>query len=275
MVEHPQPSTSKLFVNAVLNGRAKKFLLDTGAYRTSVEVDEDNHFLPVLSVSESKGVSGGRTSCDLVRFDDFQVAGGPSGKLTLERCPPHTQVHNLLGIDSLSGRVVEMNFDESRLQVLEAAPANVPMSPMQRSIWGHLVLPIQIGDRKGVATFDTGAEYTVVNQDLVSERSDLFRPVVVTVDGRDRNVSAPAVDASGQVVGGTLYVIDHLKVGTMDFGRQFVVAMAFLPEMKKRLSRSMLLGANTIVGANWIFDLKRNRFGASVSRQGAAAVGGP
>jgi hypothetical protein len=259
----PTELTFRFDVTAVVNGKVKRFKLDTGSYKSSVASDEQTKALPSLKKIQAYGAAAVPMDCDEVVLDTFQAAGIGRRGLHVERCSSESLLQNILGLDMLAGQVLELNFTNATFRVVSHPPDGMPMTSMKRGPFGHMELPVRVGHEEGLAVFDTGCEMTAVDNAYVALHPEIFHPFTVEIDGKAKTVEAPATDATGKTVAGTLYVVDDLRVGSLHLKKQLVAAIPFPEKLKENTSSIMIVGSNSMVYADWIFDLKNNVWGFS------------
>jgi hypothetical protein len=252
-------STSRIFLKGIIDGKNKRFFLDTGATRSTLVEDEQTTVYPPVGQYSFAGYGMTSQSCDWIKVDSFKLSGLSYSRTPFVRCGA-TQIGNTLGMDYFHSGVMLLDFEHARFSLRGPAPKNVQMHEMRKNINLNIELPISIGTYSEWAIFHTGSGMTIVNQDLVSAQPNLFKPVTVNVDGTSKEVNSPFVDSTGENADGKLYVLDQLKIGDVNLGPQLVTAVSFSKELKQHLQSSVVLGTNAMLGANWFFDLKKNLY---------------
>jgi hypothetical protein len=251
-----------LFVRADVNGQPKRFFLDTGAYRSIVLANEQTKKYPAQGKVVLGGMAWKPKECDWVKVDSFEIAGAHFSNAPLIRCEPDQTNRDTLGVDYINKQVLSLDIENVGFVLQPKMPKNLETFPMRRGV-GHLIkIPVEIAGHKKWALFDTGCGITTVDQDFVSKHPGAFKAVTADVDGKDIQVTTTPYDSTGNTLSGTLYVTDQLKVGSITLPSLVVMAAPFQSEFKKTIHASMILGANAILFADWVLDLKNNVWAA-------------
>jgi hypothetical protein len=263
-------STARFYVRADVNGVPKKFFLDTGAARSAVTVDAETRTLKGLGPLSFGGVGLKPQKCDSVVVGDVAVAGVHQRNMPMARCGSElAAASDMLGIDAFQNRRVSFDFTRAEIS-LQATPPATGLQKMRRGAFGYIELPVTIGNDVEWAVFDTGCGMTVVDRSIVDRQPQSFKPVTTDVDGQVKPVFWSFSDSTGQNVEGQLYLAEHLNIGDFALNEQLVTVVSFSQKLKDIIHSSLVIGANTMLAANWYFDLKANLWAASADNNRAA-----
>ena len=106
-------------------------------------------------------------------------------------------------------------------------------------------MKIDLGSDTVDAIWDTGAELSVVDQDLIQKNPNLFQHLQTINNG---------VDATGHPVKLELYKFNGIQVGEKHLSGT-IMSMDFKPIQQKMGSHvKLILGTNLIRMNNWYFD---------------------
>jgi hypothetical protein len=261
----PTETSFEFFVRAMVNGQYREFQLDTGSYMSSVLSDARTESLPQIKKIKYSGFAMIPQECDQVKIAEFESAGFARKDVPVLRCRSGAR-NNILGFDLLNGQIWSIDFSGDEFSRLPSMPADKALSalPIKRGPDGHLELPIRFGNISGSAIFDTGCGITVIDSQVVAANLKLFKPFTVAVAGKIKNVDTEAIDGTGHPIKGSLYFLEGLQIGSLKLGSQLIVAFPFSEIVKNKMdSAIMIIGSNTMVAADWIFDLKNNLWTAS------------
>jgi predicted aspartyl protease len=237
------PGCATVRVDAAVDGRTYRFILDSGAARTQMRSDAWIDALPSDARHESSGVFTA-TSADVIVLPSITL-----GPLTV------TDVHaaraelgqSLLAMDVLGAAAIRVDLDRAELTIEASGTASLPWT-LDRSPRGHPFLDLRWPDATGRAVFDTGAGITVVDTSFVRAHPDLFTHAGETT----------GTDSAGTEATTDLYEMAAVTIGDRGF-TPTRVAVVDLPQMNGRMDA--ILGYPTIRQAVWVFDFPANRWG--------------
>jgi hypothetical protein len=236
----PHAGSFIFYVQGIVNGIPKTFVLDTGAANTSLANDDQSKNLQ--SVQKVNG-------CDQVITNNFQAAGVQRPGMKLLRCPRDM---NILGIDMLYHLVVSFSFTHATFASIPTLPINEIALPFRRSASRQIEVPAQIASMPSLALFDTGSEFTVIDRNFVNAHPEFFKPGPVD--------SVMVTDFTGNKNESRLFQLkEPLKIGNLEFKNQLVASFPFSQTLKNQMDNAtVILGTSTIAAADWFFDLKTN-----------------
>jgi hypothetical protein len=234
-----------LLVDGWVAGRPYRFVLDTGAGRSTVVCDGYTSTLPSHAEHTPAGAIAARSE-DLVMVTSVRLGSHVVPTLEVGR---GSQGRNLLGMDFLGSVALQVDFDRAELWLVESGTLATRW-PLQRSPWGHPFVDVHWPGVTGRACWDTGAAVTVVNRAFFAEHRDLFQPAGMST----------GIDAHGAQAPLPLYLMRTAKVGDLTLGAS-TAAVLDLPQTVGRMD--LVLGYPALSQANWTFDFPTNRWSAS------------
>jgi hypothetical protein len=254
--DEEDPDAAEVLVDGTIGGRQYRFLLDTGAARTSVALDDYTAGFSSAEKSHSSGVFA-NSSDDLITVPSIEV--GPISKkdFTVVRVKdrgPH--VSNLIGMDFLKDSRCHFRFDERRVSV-DADDDLSHGDGLQELVLdtkSHPYVAVGCGTSNAMAVWDTGAGITIVDTNFIKRVPAFFREVGEST-GRDSTgaeMETPMFIMSTTMIGGAAFA-PH-KVAGVDLSH--VNSTVEIP-------MDLILGFSTLSQANWLFDFPRKRWAIS------------
>jgi Aspartyl protease len=246
------PGCATVRVDAAVDGRTYRFVLDSGAARTGMRSDAWIDALPSDARHESSGVFA-TMSEDLIVLPSITL--GPL--IVTDVQVTRTAVgESLLGMDVLGAAAIRVDLDRAKLTI-EASGASLPWT-LDRSPRGHPFLDLRWPDATARAVFDTGAGITVVDTSFVRAHPDLFT----------RAGQTTGTDSTGAEATFDLYEMAAVTIGDRGFAPTRA-AVVDLPQVIGRMDVG--LGYPTIRQAVWLFDFPANRWGFAAAGPGPKA----
>lgn len=244
LIIEPDPDDSDsviLCVDGEFLGRSSRFILDTGAARSQVVVDEHASALMQRQSGTSTGVFGSVQSSVLV-LPELRVGAAIASDLEVDVVSPtHPCPRNLLGMDVLKFHSLELDLDQGLITLDEPEPRNERL-PLQVSAHSHPLVEVHWGDTVARAIWDTGAGMTIVSQDFWTAHTGLFTPAGTTI----------GTDANGRQQPTPTFITQRCDIG----GHQFEphrVAIVDLSQMGAT-GIDLIVGYTTIRQAHWYFN---------------------
>jgi hypothetical protein len=145
-------------VDAAVDGRTYRLVLDSGAARTGMRSDAWIDALPSNARHESSGVFAA-TSEDLIVLPSITL--GPL-IITDVQATRAAVGESLLAMDVLGAAAIRIDLDRAELTIEASGTASLPWT-LERSPHGHPFVDLRWPDATGRAIFDTGAGITVVD----------------------------------------------------------------------------------------------------------------
>ncbi len=248
-------------VDLDFDGVTRRFQLDTGADSTMVPMDETTRAYTSEGTSNSAGAAGSRITCDLIRPALLTMTSFADGFSQLnpkiKRCDFKGIINNL-GIDQFVDRVFEFQFSPAKNEILfpQVIAKRWKLYPLTRLAKGHLKVPVEIANvvstSQYFAILDTGAQLTSVDLSYVTQNPTLFKFVQDVETG---------TDVTGKPILLKIYEMSEFRIASVVFKNVQVAAFDF-GELRNYLGveTPLIVGANAIVQANWLLDLKNDQW---------------
>lgn len=243
-----EPGTASVYVDGSIDGRAYRFLLDTGAAQSSIQADDYTSMLASVGTHHSSGVFAASSSDQIVVP---RIAIGPMTQenFTLTR-EASSSTANLVGMDLLRAYRLHFLFDDNRVLVDEDGDA-YGFEPLLTDAKYHPYVQVGFGSAGANAVWDTGASLTVVDMRFIDSQPAFFAAAghSTGTDATGAQVETPMFIMSSAVIGGRIFP-PH-RVAGVDLSQ--VNAMLEIP-------MDMIVGYGTFSRANWLFDFPRKRW---------------
>ncbi|MET0765527.1 MAG: pepsin/retropepsin-like aspartic protease family protein [Blastococcus sp.] len=230
-----------------MSGTRHRFVLDSGSPTT--QIADPDALIPASVIGEdtAEGLFG-RAPVERVVLPDLNVPGLTAGRRTVARLRTGgVRSRSLLGLDVLGKHALLLDGPAATLHTTVAGGLAADL-PLERGPRGHCYLPVTLpGVRVVRALWDTGADITVVDRELMTSHPELF-----TALG-----SADGTDASGTTAVTDVARMEAYRLADVPFAGH-TVAVADLPEPME-----MILGYTTLCQAIWSMDLPSGRWAVS------------
>ena len=244
---------AQVFVDGTIDGRPYRFLLDTGAARTCVQIDAYTSTFGSAGASRSSGLFS-HTSEELITLPSIEL--GPIAKQNApvaRVAPVDSAVGNLFGMDLLKDVCCHFLFDEHWVVVdpVEEAGVATTTQALLLDRVGHPYVDVQFDDVVAHAVSDSGAGITVAGLNFITQHSGWFRRV-----GQSRGT-----DATGFTVETPTYTMAATTIGSKEFPPHTVAGVDLSPvNATVDVPMDLILGYSTLRRANWLFDFPRRRW---------------
>jgi hypothetical protein len=200
-----------VFVDGTIAGRPYRFLLDTGAARSSVLWDDYTSTFASTEQHHSSGVFANASSSeDLITVPELTVGPIIKKNLTLVRTAARAPgIRSLVGMDILKDYCCHFFFDDNRLSFLaEDDPGvNAPLLALFLDSRFHPYVQVEFQAAKANAVWDTGASITVVDMNFVKQHPVFFQEVG----------HSTGTDASGAQMETSMFIMSASRIGEHDF----------------------------------------------------------
>ena len=251
-----EPGAAEVFVDGTIEEKPYRFLLDTGAAKSSVVFDAYTSTLTTTDKHQSSGVFA-KSSNDLITLPRLEV--GPISKtnvIVTRTEEGNPEVRSLIGMDLLKEFRCHFLFDENRVVVGEYF-ALLSDQPVQDLIFDkafHPYLDVQFGAITAHAVWDTGASLTIVDTTFINNHPDLFQAAGSSTgtDSTGEQVETPMFIMAESVIGGSVFPPN--RVASVDLS--FVNATIEIP-------MDLILGYTMQSKANWLFDFPGKKWAIS------------
>lgn len=257
LIIQPDPEeahAAEIYVDGQLGKHEYRFLLDTGAGKSSVVYDDYTATFPAVDQHTSSGVfaehtedviSVPRVSIGAIAQENFQVTRAAKDQ-------PH--VRTLIGMDLLKDYCFHFLFDESRAEINPPPLTGINFQPLTIDSKFHPYLEVKFERVTAHAVWDTGASLTVVDSNFVAKHADLFTPVGASV----------GTDSTGAQVETPMYTLSAAQIGGHTFAPH-TCASVDLSQVNAMIEIPMdfILGYSTLQKARWVFDFPAKRWAIS------------
>lgn len=252
--DEDEPEAASVFVAGNLNGKPYRFLLDTGAARSTIVMNEATAALQRVGAHETSGVFKASND-DLVRVERLEIGAIVRENITISRSPAGPGTRDLIGMDILRAFCCHFQFDQDRVLMDADCPDadRYTFAPLFMDSGSHPYIDVlfENGKVQGSAVWDTGASLTVVDLNFVQQHPDIFTPAghSIGTDATGSQVETPMFMMSAASIGG--HVFPPHKAATVD-----------LAQVNARIEKPMdfILGYMTLRKANWLFDFPGKRW---------------
>lgn len=242
----------RIDVDLQFDGLSKRFQLDTGANTSMVAPDSQTSTYLSEGKVQLEGAAGQPFECDLISANTISIDALTVNKLQFKRCDLGIHSFHNLGLDLFRGQIIELDFKTNTLSLPTKIAEGWTLHPLIRLDRGHLKIDANINDMKLKVLFDTGAQLTAVDIQFVENNPELF----TLIDSQEAGH-----DITGKPIFMKFYELTKIQIGAMVFEKTTVAAFDF-GKLRNYLGENtpIILGANAIIQANWIFDLVSNQW---------------
>ena len=242
------PDCAVPFADGTVAGRPYRFLLDTGAARTTMAADEYTAALPTVGQQGSHGAFGALSET-IVTVTDVTVGPLHAPSLAVARTDlAGSGVPCLVGMDLIGRYCCHFRFGAGIVDVGPPEGGRVPAAALHTDARGHAYVDVRWPGTPGLsgyANWDSGAGITIVHEGFWLAHRELFTEAGTTVgtDASGTQLETPLVLMSGPVIGGRLFA--PCKAAVVD-----------LSAANATVERPMdlVLGYPLWSQADWLFD---------------------
>lgn len=251
---------AEVLVEGRIGGKSYRFLLDTGAARSSVKLDDYTSQFASTEQINSSGVFA-RSSDDLVSVPSLEVGPISRNRFSMARVPErHPAWANLIGMDLLKDFCCHFYFDENRVSI-DAKDDLEGTGVLQELFLDkkfHPYVEVRFGAVTAKAVWDTGSGMTIVDTTFTNRHPELFRVVG----------HSSGTDSTGAQQETPMFVMSEASIGNHSFPPQRIAAVD-LSSVNSTIEMPMdlILGYSTLRQANWWFDFPRRKW--AISRRSA------
>lgn len=247
---------AEILVDGTIDGHPYRFLLDTGAARSSVISDAYTAGFASTEQQTSPGVFA-KSIDELIVVP--QLALGPVSKsdFVLARLSTtRPDARNLIGMDFLKDACYHFLFSESRVEVdaLDASDDAYTYMDLFMGTRFHPYVTVELGGVQVAAVWDTGAGMTVVDSSFIDAHADAFEPAG----------DSQGTDSTGATMDTPMFIMAPARIGTHVFAAHKVASVDLSHvNSTTETPMTMILGYSTLSQAHWIFDFPRKRWAIS------------
>lgn len=250
-----EPEAAEVLVDADVDGRSYRLLLDTGAARTSLPWDEYTRKLAVIESDSTSGVFS-EMSQELVQVGRIELGPIRRESFTLVRIEQQGRDRRgVIGMDLLHDYCCAFDFEAAVVEVSKGGGCRHAGRPQELWLDGrhHPYLEVDYNGQTARAVWDTGAGITVVDAAFVERAPELFRATDTSV----------GTDAAGTERETPMYTMASVALGDIRFPTCRVAAVD-LSHVNASIERPMdvILGYNLLRHARWVFDFAERNWSA-------------
>lgn len=244
---------AEVFVDGEVGDHEYRFLLDTGAARSSVMFDQHTSQLESVEMTESSGLFAG-SSDDLVTVPSIEVGPISKQNFTLVRAAEHFPgARNLIGMDLLKDWCCHFHFDEQRVSVTanNELSAGFAFQELMLDTRFHPYVEVHCGTGNFKAVWDTGAGLTIVDMTVIRNQPSCFHEVGESI----------GTDSTGAEMRTPMFIVSAISIGNQVFPPHRVAGVDLeYVNSTIEVSMDMILGYSTLSKANWLFDFPHKRW---------------
>lgn len=261
MPDAEDAEAAQVFVDGTIDDRPYRFLLDTGAARTTVQVDAYTSTFGSVGTSSSSGLFA-PVHAALITVPRIELGPIVKQHVSVARASPiGSDLGNLIGMDLLQDVCCHFLFDEHRVVV---DPVEEPEVAATQALFldrvGHPYVDVQFDDGMAQAVWDSGAGITVADLNFITQHPGSFRHA-----GQSRGT-----DATGATRETPMFTMAATTIGSKVFPPHTVAGVDLAPvNATIDAPMDLILGYSTLSRANWWFDFPRRRWAVTKVLDGA------
>jgi predicted aspartyl protease len=236
----------RMTVPVTINGQGPfDFVVDTGADRTVISAELAERLGLPAAGKATLHAMGGSGTVSIVEVATLQVSNNVVRDVRAAALPMrHVGADGLLGIDSLKGQRIVMDFDANTMRIESSKTVEAPVPEdselivvTARTRLGQLVMvDADANGQKIWVVVDTGAQNSIANsrlQTLLVRRKSEMKPTSM-------------IDVLGQTTPAHYTIVDQLRIGGMAMEKAAIAFADVHPFKIFGLSKrpSMLLGVD-------------------------------
>ncbi len=250
IIKHEAEDEAQIFVDGTIGERPYRFLLDTGAAKTSVILDDYTATFESVEQNTSSGVFAPTTEAVIVvpTLEIGPISRSNFSVVRVEQRP--SEISNLIGMDLLKDTCCHFLFDAERVDI-GTPDTNYPFQELFLGKKAHPYVDVSFDVVTARTVWDTGASITVVNMAFIRQHPALFKEVG----------QSAGTDATGATMDTPMFIMSGPRIGGHTFPPHKVAGVDLSP-MNANLDNpmDMILGYSTLGKANWLFDFPGKRW---------------
>lgn len=250
--DQDEPGAALPFVDGLVDGKPYRFLLDTGAARSSIIHDDYTATLSSSGKHASSGVFAPSNE-DIITIARLEIGPITQQNFSLTRSPQEPGSPTLIGMDILHDFCCHFRFDEGRVSVESDCPpddANT-FEPLRLDNRLHPYIKVNFGTAQANAIWDTGSSITVADLNFIQRQPTFFAEAGYSTgtDATGAQVQTPMFTMSSANIGGHLFP-PH-RIAAVDLSR--INATLETP-------MDLIIGYITYSQAHWMFDFPAKKW---------------
>lgn len=260
IIKENQIESGRFYLGCRYDGFNDECHLDTGSSYTSLSWNEKTKNYAVSGQQTRSSASGIESTEDNIILQNFSIGSAKTEDFKVVRYSEEKNQDSRLGMSFLKNFNFTFDFDNEVL-IFSKENINLPMFSDSKDQELHLdkhnlmYIELTLGNENYRALWDTGAELSVVNRDLVNRKIEHFNFVMDIPNG---------VDATGNKIFFKLYKVKNFSINGVSLTGN-ILAMDFTP-LEKKLGKGVqfIFGFNHIRQLNWFFDLSNKNWKSSI-----------
>lgn len=251
--DEDEAEAAEVLVDGRVGDTPYRFLLDTGAARTNLLLDDYTAAFERSGTHASSGVFA-PASDDLITIPSIEIGSITRRDFTVARAADRQPgTRNLIGMDLLKDYRLHFLFDQDRVLVdpEDAGETNYIWQDLTFDSRFHPYVDVVFGVATAHAVWDTGASITVADVNFIEQHPAFFQAAGQSTgtDSTGAQVETPMFVMAATVIGGQAF--PARRVAGVDLAQ--VNAAIEIP-------MDLILGYSTIYKANWLFDFPHRKW---------------
>lgn len=247
---------AEVLVDGTIGGHEYRFLLDTGAGKSSVRFDDYTASFDSSEQNHSSGVFA-KSSEDLITVPAIELGPISRKNFTLARTAEKApDLRNLIGMDLLKDFSCHFLFDQNRVLVdaNDVSKADYTFQELFLDQKFHPYVDVQFGTATAKAVWDTGAGITIADLNFIKSQPAFFEEVG----------QSSGTDSTGFKMETPMFIMGTTVIGNNTFPPHKVAGVD-LSQVNSTIEVPMdlILGYSTLSKANWRFDFPHRKWAIS------------
>jgi len=244
---------AEVLVDGWIGDKKYLFLLDTGAARTGVELDNYTETFKCIEVNSSAGVFA-KSNYDIIRIPNIKVGPIIKADIYVSRSKENiTETRNLIGMDILKDYKFCFFFEKNMITVDQNHEFEWSLSLLELELGKkfHPYIDVDFQDTRAKAVWDTGAGITVVDINFIKKNPKLFKKIGQSI----------GTDSTGSKSETPMYLMEGTKIGNYEFAAHKVAGVDLSHvNSTTEIAMDMILGYTTLSKADWYFDFPNKKW---------------
>jgi hypothetical protein len=244
---------AEILVDGSIGNKDYRFLLDTGAARTTIQFDDYTSTFNSIEKSSYSGAYG-KNIDDLIIVPYIELGPILKKNFMIARMieyNPHKR--NLIGMDLLKDFCFHFFFDRNKVLVdpEEKVKINGTLDDLFLDNKFHPYISIQLEKLILKSVWDTGAGITIVDMRIIKKYPNLFQEVKPSI----------GTDSTGIKRETPMFIMGKTIINNMEFAPAKVAGVD-LSHLTSEIDVPMdlILGYNILSKANWLFDFPNRQW---------------
>ncbi len=244
--------SAQFHVAAEFDGQVEDFHLDTGSTYTSVAYSSFTSTYPVTGSTNRMSAAGREKVEEQITLGHFRLGPITKSQLSVPRYSQERNQINRLGMNVLAEECISFNLKDWYLSMGETPQDN--RFPLHTFVGNTFGIDLELSSHPLIGLWDTGAELSVFNRELLSQWPQVFHFVQKIDNGED---------ATGESVEFDLYECKDINIAGQSFSGTLMAMDFAMIHTKMSADIQVILGTNLLRGMTWSFDFKSKTWGLS------------